>query len=57
MNKKEQLEAKKAELEANSVSVMPLQPGSSEVNLSFSGIPIERIDKGIELLHNIISHT
>lgn len=46
----------KAELEANSVSVMPLQPGSSEVNLSFSGIPIERIDKGIELLHNIISH-
>lgn len=46
----------KAELEANSVSVMPLQPGSSEVSLSFSGIPIERIDKGIELLHNIISH-
>ncbi len=46
----------KADLEANSVSVMPLQTKSNEISLSFSGIPIERIDKGIEIIQNVLSH-
>lgn len=43
----------KRRLIKSSVLIMPNEPESGEISLSFSGIPIERIDDGIRLLKKI----